>query len=262
MTDRSGSLEIWARSRDGQFERPIVTATDFGPPETQTLGSLSFSPDARTLAYQRSNGRGFAIWLSPATGGTPVRLTTATEVLQFEDSPSWSPDGEWIVFLRTEKDGGTQLSKVRVGTQEIVPLVHNMQAMRSLWSPDGKWIVCATAEGLVRVPSDGGNREPLMPESVLAFTLSDDGRRAYVLVDSETAGHFALREVDMATGAMRTLNEDLGSIPIANEPIRGLSVAKGQGFLTSLASARSDIWLLEGLQPSGGWLSRILRGSR
>src|SRR4030095_4337569 len=161
VTDRSGSLEIWARSRDGQFERPIVSATDFGTRQTQTLGSLSFSPDARTLAYQRSDGRGFAIWLSPATGGAPVRLAAATDVFQFEDSPSWSPDGEWIAFFHTAKDG-TRLSKVRVGTQEIVPLANTMQAEKTVWSPHGTWIVCVTPEGLVRVPSNGGDPAPLL----------------------------------------------------------------------------------------------------
>ncbi len=59
-------------------------------------------------------------------------------------------------------------------------------------------------------------------------------------------GHLALIETDTVTLESRTLNPDLGTIPIANQPIRGFSFAKGQGFLTSLASARSDIWMLEG----------------
>jgi len=48
---------------------------------------------------------------------------------------------------------------------------------------------------------------------------------------------------------VKVLNPDLGPVPIANQPIRGLSLAGEHGFLTSLASARSDIWLLEGFQP-------------
>ena len=66
-------------------------------------------------------------------------------------------------------------------------------------------------------------------------------------------------EIDAATGDVTPLNADLGPIPIANQPIRGFSVLrKGQGFLTSLASARSDIWLLEGFPPApAGWFRRL-----
>ena len=69
------------------------------------------------------------------------------------------------------------------------------------------------------------------------------------LTESEKAGHFALFEIDASTGEEPVINPDLGPIPIANQPIRGLSFVPEQGFLTSLASARSDIWLLEGFQP-------------
>ncbi|MGH9385795.1 MAG: hypothetical protein ACRD2N_16070 [Vicinamibacterales bacterium] len=60
---------------------------------------------------------------------------------------------------------------------------------------------------------------------------------------------------------MRRINPDLGAIPIANLPIRGFAFAQDHGFLTSLASARSDIWLLEGFQQPRGWLGRLLRRS-
>ena len=62
VTDRSGTTEIWTRSRDGVWERPLVTAADFGASRTETLASLAFSPDGRTLAYQRG-GKG------PGTSG-------------------------------------------------------------------------------------------------------------------------------------------------------------------------------------------------
>ena len=67
-------------------------------------------------------------------------------------------------------------------------------------------------------------------------------------------------EVSAASGDLRVLNADLGPIPIANQPIRGFSFAKDSGFLTSLASARSDIWLLEGFEMTRprlfGWWPR------
>ena len=123
VTDRSGSLEIWARSRDGVWERPIVTAKDFGDSRTDTLASLAFSPDGRTLAYQRGAEGTWDVWLSPISGGTPIRLTTITGTNRpWRDAPTWSPDGEWIAYVVNET-GKPVLVKTRVGTTERVELL-------------------------------------------------------------------------------------------------------------------------------------------
>jgi hypothetical protein len=85
----------------------------------------------------------------------------------------------------------------------------------------------------------------VLAEPPLAYDWVD-ARRLVVLVASESIGHLAMVEVDTLTKQVKTLNPDLGTIPVANQPIRGFSFVKGRGFLTSFASARSDIWLLEG----------------
>jgi Tol biopolymer transport system component len=259
VTDRSGSIEIWVRSRDGVWERPIVTAADFGASRTETLASLALSPDGRTLAYQRGGEGTWDIWLSPVTGGSPVRLVALPpgDARPWRDAPTWSPDGEWIAFVNN--DGKAELVKARVGGAELVSILPGATVFsRPAWSPDGRWIVAQTEDGLVRVPADGGPADLLTVELILAIAWRPEGRHIVALTESETPGHFAMIEIDAETKATRVLNPDLGSIPIANQPIRGLSFAKGQGFLTSLASARSDIWLLEGVAlPSTSWWDRL-----
>lgn len=260
VTDRTGEMEIWIRSRDGQWERPVITAGDFSGARTDTLGSVTYSPNGRTLAFQRRGPGGSALWLAPSTGGTPGRLLPEGESSSYQDAPSWSPDGEWISFVRSN---GPQfsLAKVRSSGEEVTALLpHVMPFTRSAWSPDGRWIVCETADGFVKVPAAGGAPDVIFDEPLLAYAWTPDSRRIAALVEGDVLGHMAMIEIDIGTRDVKTVNPDLGTIPIAYQPIRGLSYAKGAGFLTSFASARSDIWLLEGFAVPGrgilDWLRR------
>jgi len=259
VTDRRGGLEIWTRSRDGQWEKPIVTAADFSDTRIDTLGALAFSPDGRTLAYQQRGSSTAQIWLSPTAGGAPVRLATQEE-WSYQDAPSWSPDGEWISLVMNSGFEAMSLVKIRVGSTEAVSLIDRVVTFtRPAWSPDGRWIACETDKGLVKVPADGGPTDVVLADPPLVYTWSHDGRHILALVEAETLGHMALVQVDAVTHEVKTLNPDLGTIPIAVTPIRGFSFVKGQGILTSFARARSDIWMLEGFQILTNPILRWLR---
>jgi Tol biopolymer transport system component len=200
------------------------------------------------------------VWLSPISGGAPVRLTNTTGTIRpWRDAPTWSPDGEWIAFVHND-EGKPGLVKTRIGTTERVDVLPGALAFtRPVWSPDGKWIATQTDEGLVRVSADGGKPEVLSSAPILAVTWRPDSRRVVALSESDTPGHFSMIEIDTNSKDVQVLNPDLGPIPIANQPIRGLSFITDQGFLTSLASARSDIWLLEGFQPPQRGFFRLPR---
>ena len=252
VSDRDGTMGIWVRSRDGQWERPLVRSTDFDDSRTETLGALAYSPDGRTLAFFRRGTKQATLWLIPAGGGTPQEMLSGDPDFSYHDAPTWSPDGDWIAYTRSIGPEFS-LAKVRVGTRETTLLMEHVTAFsRSAWSPDGAWIAIEAGGGLVRVPSSGGNPETLLSEPPMAYSWTD-ARRLVVLVEGESIGHLAMVEIDTATKQVTTLNPDLGTVPVANQPIRGFSFVKGRGFLTSLASARSDIWLLEGfLLPTRG----------
>ena len=181
-----------------------------------TLGALAFSPDGRTLAYQHRGSSGAHIWLSPAAGGAPVRLAPKTE-WNYQDAPTWSPDGEWIALVISSGFDAMSLVKIRVGSTETVTLINQVAPFTRPPMVAGR---AMDRERIRRRPGQGAGRrwldgcgacrptaglrvEPRQPASPGA------GRKP------SAVGHMALVEIDAVTHHVKTLNPDLGTIPIA-----------------------------------------------
>jgi serine/threonine protein kinase len=84
---------IWVANADGSGARRVEGPAPlyYAIPRTPAL-----SPDGSTIAYfQAELGPNGDFWTVPASGGTPVRLTTD---LREGGWPAWTPDGGTIVF--------------------------------------------------------------------------------------------------------------------------------------------------------------------
>ena len=263
VSDKGGELQIWLRSRDGQFERPIVGRAQFPDEQTLALGSPALSPKGDRIAYQRyAQQSGYQIWVSTvAAAGPPVLLTSGS---LYQDAPTWSPDGSTIAFIHRTKDNVASLAKVRVGAIESVQVVLRdtpTLGSRPKWSGDGRWIAVDTSEGLVIVTPDGKTSRVISQDIWIAFAWSADSRTIYGLREGDRPSHFALAAIDIAANAERVINPELGVIPPASQPIRGLTLMGAEALVTSVASARSDIWVAEGLdRPRPTLLAWLWRG--
>jgi Tol biopolymer transport system component len=258
VSGRTGRPEIWLRSRDGSFEKPLVTGASFKDGATYMLAELAFSPDGQRIAYQRrSDSMGFSIWVSTIAGGPPVQLATVNGA-SYVDFPTWSPDGEWVAFsyMRAGKWG---LAKVRAGGGDDALVVKEniVYPASPRWSPRGDWISCDTPEGFALVSPDGARTRLLTDETWLAHGWSEDGSTLYAIRDTEDF-HFQLTSLDVASGRERVIAADLGPSPPTSTPLRGFSLAPDhKSFLTSIVRLRGDVWLLDGFAREKSFWQRL-----
>ena len=246
-TDRTGTAQIWLRSRSGEWERPLVTEQDFGQAWIVALNETTFSPDGQRIAYAVAGSTGYAVYISSVRGGSPLRLAAGQAD---QRSPTWNPDGSWIAFL--ESTGGRwALKKARPGGAEA-PVTLRQGCVRShpKWSKRGDWIACVTDEGLTLVPPDGGPAKVISTGSWLVYGWDLAGATVYGVKQTAGRGR-ALASIDVATGAEKNIGE-LRFHPYST--LSCYSMARdGKSFLTSLNHPTADLWLLRGFERRLPW---------
>jgi dipeptidyl aminopeptidase/acylaminoacyl peptidase len=95
-----------------KYERngwPSIRRPDLKPPEGWNLSlitslerirSHALSPDGDTIAFIKDGESLSDVYLMPAKGGWPARITTDRPLAAYWDDeiPAWSPDGNWVAF--------------------------------------------------------------------------------------------------------------------------------------------------------------------
>jgi Tol biopolymer transport system component len=161
--------------------------------EQVSVAGAALSPDGQWWVYARKNADNTAsLWAMPAAGGPSVRLTSDG---YWDDTPSWSHDGERIYFrsTRSSRSGEDFLGMVLpfdpVAGKPAGPArqltVETVWGLNLRASPDGRYVAYATYENslLLRViPATGGNARTVVeldqgiqnlawtPEGDLLFT--------------------------------------------------------------------------------------------
>ncbi len=246
VTRRNGGDELWVRSTQGNWDRPVVTAKEF--PTLEALLTPVFSPDGSRIAYTAilaGSDRRRSVAISPVGGGAPTVIADGY-------TPSWSPDGQQIAFMWIKPDGSLPIATVSIGsdrTPHEVDLPRGVNAPE--WSPSGKWIAVSTSMGVALASPDGKETRTIPGLSTSALAWSKDSKTIYAL--SYATDPPALKALDVATGAVRSLAEyHLGFQPLPlietgyTGNIRISMAPDGKSVAVGTASNQADLWILDG----------------
>jgi serine/threonine protein kinase/Tol biopolymer transport system component len=259
ITDRNGFQEVWLHE-PGQTDRPLVTPRDFPPGATNGFANPDLSPDGARVIYRFiTTGRPGGLWISAVAGGAPVRLVKGSNAR--ESGGSWSPDGNWYVYVSYE-DGRLFLKKVKTTGEAAPVLLRELPAIVTLvqdvarvggwgpqWSPANDWILYRHG-GLKLISPDGATTRDVSGENALVYTFSADGRTIYGLRQSTPADPLELFSKSATGGPEKTI----GSLPreyapqASSNPALRLTLAPGGKSLTySIAKATANLWLMDGI---------------
>lgn len=108
----------------------------------------AWSPDGKRVAFTfdkvSPNQGNLEVYTCDMKGENLQPLAVDGKALSHEESPAWSPDGEWIVYSST-RDGNQEIYLSRVGSTETRRLTSDPALdAHPAFSPDGKRIAFAT----------------------------------------------------------------------------------------------------------------------
>jgi dipeptidyl aminopeptidase/acylaminoacyl peptidase len=153
------------------------------------------------------------------------KTQTLTAGLEDDDSPSWSPDGRMIAFVRgpvaqpdSGRDDDIYVIEARSGAApKQLTTFEGSDSGRPAWSPDGKWLAFFRGDEpkyqaynlskLAIVPSDGSAPVRVLTAAldrpVSSAQFSADGKSVYVLVADDREQQLA--RVRVADGSVERL---------------------------------------------------------
>ena len=226
-------------------------------------GSVSqprWSPDGTRFVFAEISSPIVKVKVASASSGHAVALD---EFPGHHPGMSWSPDGQWISYIRG-REGEQDLAKVRAvpGSTPVVLAKSDARGPDvTQWSPVGDWILYPAAGGLDLITPDGKTTRKLTGRRFQAYNFSRDGSQVYGIFEN-TSGEGAqwqLYSVNVRTGAEKLVAPV--DLPRSTTFLIGLSIhPDGKRFLTSIVKWRFDVWMMEGFeQPqSKNWLTRML----
>jgi serine/threonine protein kinase/Tol biopolymer transport system component len=180
----NGTLVFWKGNDVGRqlawFDRSGKQIATVGPPGA--YNDVVLSPDEKRAATQRIDGGNSDIWIMDLARGVPVRFTFSANS---DDNPSWSSDGNFLIYT-SAGDGKTTFFRKNSnggGNEEKLYETDSGIDDGTDWSPDGNNLLFETLgektlADVWLLPLDGsGKAQPLLQSQFAEFgpRFSPDG---------------------------------------------------------------------------------------
>ncbi len=199
-----------SKRRGGPSEIYIMNADGSNPTVLVAGARGAWSPDGRSIAYEASVDRHREVFVIPAGGGEPRRLTFDHD---FAGSPVWSPDGARILFTAVA-NRHLQVETMRPDGSDRVVLTGDASNNRlAVWSPDAKQVLFNSdrdgTDSLFLMEADGSLQRRITDGKFMddEASWSRDGR--YIFFESERDGNreiYRMRVPTSPDGAVRLTN--------------------------------------------------------
>jgi eukaryotic-like serine/threonine-protein kinase len=136
---------------------------------------VSQTPDGR-IVYAASAGGASQIWIMEPGGNDPRQLTSGDIPAV---SPTVSPDGKYIVFLRNT-NSSVDLWRVNSDGTNLLQLTNGAFAFTPACTPDSKWVVYSHVKDgkydVWKIPIDGGTPVQITNRHSHTVAVSPDGK--------------------------------------------------------------------------------------
>ncbi|MDI3316623.1 MAG: S9 family peptidase [Bacillota bacterium] len=144
--DTSGQFNLWRHPLEGGCPEQL-TAFDRG-----TVRMFAVSRDARHLALlvDQDGDERYQVYLLPAEGGWPRRLTPRDDVQYLFTPGAFSPDGRRLAYAGTESrptDMEPLVAELETGATRPVASAPGRNRYPVGWSPDGSQLLVLDQEG-------------------------------------------------------------------------------------------------------------------
>jgi TolB protein len=133
-----GAIDIIGQRPNGTHRRVFIRS-----PKGTVSVFTDWSPDGRTLAFDRRLANGNIEVFLRRPGGEIVRLTHSPGS---DSHPTWTPNGKRIAF-ESNRSGTKQIWMMRRDGSHVRQVTHRPSAAEEpAYSPSGKWIVFLSGE--------------------------------------------------------------------------------------------------------------------